>query len=122
LGGVGESGIGAYHGKMTFETFSYKRSILIRNFMILPDLFLSIRNPPYTDYKATSLAKFLEPTGSVIPADLWMASKHLASHIGCVLRGQSQKVFTYTSFLLTIKFNCFFYSYLVGNLVLTFLS
>lgn len=31
FGGIGTSGLGAYHGKYTFDTFSHKRSILIRS-------------------------------------------------------------------------------------------
>ena len=30
FGGVGNSGIGGYHGKFTFEEFSHKRSCMIR--------------------------------------------------------------------------------------------
>ncbi len=36
FGGVGESGIGRYHGKASFDTFSYKRSILRRSFLFDP--------------------------------------------------------------------------------------
>jgi acyl-CoA reductase-like NAD-dependent aldehyde dehydrogenase len=32
FGGVGESGLGRYHGKTSFETFSYKKSILKKKF------------------------------------------------------------------------------------------
>ena len=30
FGGVGRSGIGSYHGKFSFDTFSHKRACLIR--------------------------------------------------------------------------------------------
>jgi aldehyde dehydrogenase (NAD+) len=43
FGGVGASGMGAYHGVYSFETFSHKRSIMVRS--LWPDLFL--RYPPY---------------------------------------------------------------------------
>ena len=33
FGGVGESGIGAYHGKLSFDTFSHQRSIIRRGFL-----------------------------------------------------------------------------------------
>jgi aldehyde dehydrogenase (NAD+) len=43
FGGIGHSGMGAYHGKFGFETFSHKRSILKKaNF---PDI--KLRYPPY---------------------------------------------------------------------------
>jgi aldehyde dehydrogenase (NAD+) len=44
LGGVGESGMGAYHGHAGFLTFSHQRSILEQRFW--PDL--PLRYPPYT--------------------------------------------------------------------------
>ncbi len=34
FGGVGESGIGAYHGKHSFDLFSHKKSVLHRSFLI----------------------------------------------------------------------------------------
>jgi aldehyde dehydrogenase (NAD+) len=43
FGGVGNSGIGYYHGKYSFETFSNKKSILKKSFW--PDL--KLRYPPY---------------------------------------------------------------------------
>ena len=33
FGGIGSSGIGAYHGKHTFDLFSHKRSVLKKNFV-----------------------------------------------------------------------------------------
>lgn len=47
FGGVGESGMGAYHGKFSFETFSHKKAVLYRGFM--GDLM--VRYPPYTARK-----------------------------------------------------------------------
>jgi len=44
FGGVGESGVGAYHGKFSFDTFSHKKAVLYRGF--IGDA--SIRYPPYT--------------------------------------------------------------------------
>jgi len=46
-GGVGCSGIGKYHGKKSFETFSNIRSVLVKSNLI--DFFL--RYPPYTRFK-----------------------------------------------------------------------
>lgn len=46
-GGVGNSGIGRYHGKKSFETFSNMRSIIIKS-----NLFdIPLRYPPYTRFK-----------------------------------------------------------------------
>ena len=45
FGGVGKSGIGNYHGKWSFETFSHKKSILNKSLLFdLPFLY-----PPYKD-------------------------------------------------------------------------
>ncbi|CAC5392382.1 Aldehyde dehydrogenase, dimeric NADP-preferring,Aldehyde dehydrogenase,Aldehyde dehydrogenase family 3 member B2,Fatty aldehyde dehydrogenase,Aldehyde dehydrogenase family 3 member B3,Aldehyde dehydrogenase family 3 member I1, chloroplastic,Aldehyde dehydrogenase family 3 member B1,Aldehyde dehydrogenase family 3 member H1,Aldehyde dehydrogenase family 3 comG [Mytilus coruscus] len=49
FGGVGNSGLGAYHGKLTFDTFSHNRACLERQ-LILEGL-QSIRYPPYTQKK-----------------------------------------------------------------------
>ncbi len=46
FGGIGDSGIGRYHGKAGFDTFSHQRSIVRNNF--LADIFL--RYPPYRDH------------------------------------------------------------------------
>lgn len=43
FGGVGNSGIGRYHGKYTFDTFSHKKSVLKKKFFA----DLKLRYPPY---------------------------------------------------------------------------
>lgn len=55
FGGVGESGMGCYHGKAGFETFSHYRSILDKkNWLDLP-----IRYQPYSQLKDKLLHLFL---------------------------------------------------------------
>ena len=45
FGGVGESGIGTYHGKLGFDTFSHKKGIVIKaNWLDIP-----LRYAPYTN-------------------------------------------------------------------------
>ncbi|XP_018883138.4 aldehyde dehydrogenase, dimeric NADP-preferring isoform X4 [Gorilla gorilla gorilla] len=44
FGGVGNSGMGSYHGKKSFETFSHRRSCLVRPLM--NDEGLKVRYPP----------------------------------------------------------------------------
>lgn len=46
FGGVGESGIGKYHGKASFDTFSHVRSIVKSGFMF----DVPLRYPPYKDH------------------------------------------------------------------------
>lgn len=43
FGGVGNSGMGAYHGKASFDTFSHKKSMLIKSSWLNIDLL----KPPY---------------------------------------------------------------------------
>ncbi len=45
FGGVGTSGMGSYHGKKSFETFSHEKSILDKSIRI----DLPFRYPPYND-------------------------------------------------------------------------
>jgi aldehyde dehydrogenase (NAD+) len=49
FGGVGDSGIGAYHGRTSFDTFSHHRSVLRKPFW----LDLNWRYPPYADRLGT---------------------------------------------------------------------
>ena len=56
FGGVGASGMGSYHGKKSFETFSHAKSIVNKStWMDLP-----IRYMPYTKGKEKLLRKFLK--------------------------------------------------------------
>ncbi len=55
FGGVGPSGLGAYHGKFGFEEFSHRKSVLTKP--TRPDLTAMIY-PPYTE-KAFKLARKL---------------------------------------------------------------
>ncbi len=47
FGGVGTSGMGAYHGKYSFDLFSHQKSITSRSKLI----DVPLRYPPYTDTK-----------------------------------------------------------------------
>ncbi len=53
FGGVGESGMGAYHGKFGFDTFSHHRAVHTRSTKIDPSLMY----PPYTAKKQKLLRK-----------------------------------------------------------------
>jgi aldehyde dehydrogenase (NAD+) len=55
FGGVGPSGIGAYHGKFGFEEFSHRKSVMTKP--TRPDA-MSFMYPPYTE-KAKKLARKL---------------------------------------------------------------
>ncbi len=56
FGGVGASGMGSYHGKSSFDTFTHYKSIIKKaNWTDLP-----IRYRPYTDCKSKLLRKFIK--------------------------------------------------------------
>lgn len=56
FGGVGGSGMGSYHGKLSFDTFSHKKSIVKKyNWIDLP-----FRYQPYSDKNFALLKKFLK--------------------------------------------------------------
>ena len=49
FGGVGESGMGAYHGRASFEAFSHRKAVLRKGTRVDP----ALRYPPYDDSKLT---------------------------------------------------------------------
>jgi len=54
FGGVGESGMGAYHGKASFDTFTHHKSVLQKPTKVDPTLLY----PPYDD-KKKKILRFL---------------------------------------------------------------
>jgi aldehyde dehydrogenase (NAD+) len=55
FGGVGDSGIGRYHGKASFETFSHYKSVLRRSFW----LDLGWRYAPYTRQRLEQIKRIV---------------------------------------------------------------
>jgi len=56
FGGVGYSGLGRYHGRESFLTFSHQKAVVYRS-----RLFdLPLRYPPYTDFKFKVLKKLFD--------------------------------------------------------------
>ncbi len=45
FGGVGDSGMGRYHGQWSFETFTHRKGVLAKS----THLDFPVRYPPYTD-------------------------------------------------------------------------
>ena len=55
FGGIGESGMGAYHGRTGFECFTHRKSVLFK-----PTWFeLPVKYPPYTKFKLRVIRAFL---------------------------------------------------------------
>ena len=55
FGGVGASGMGSYHGKQSFDTFSHRRTVLANSF----PADVPVRYFPYTEKKAKLVKKML---------------------------------------------------------------
>lgn len=56
FGGVGQSGMGGYHGKASFDTFSHQKSIVSKaNWLDLP-----VRYPPFTNRKIRIMKKLMK--------------------------------------------------------------
>jgi aldehyde dehydrogenase (NAD+) len=55
FGGVGPSGMGAYHGRDSFETFSHRRGVVTKSTRLDP----KIAYPPYTRLKTQILKRLL---------------------------------------------------------------
>ena len=60
FGGVGESGMGSYHGKYSFDAFSHKKSVLYRSFKA----DVSVRYRSYTPRKLNLMKALLN--GSIL--------------------------------------------------------
>jgi len=59
FGGVGASGMGMYHGKFSFDTFSHFRAVMKRRqFLDIP-----IKYPPYNSSKLSQIRKILKFMG-----------------------------------------------------------
>ncbi|HIT89250.1 MAG TPA: aldehyde dehydrogenase [Candidatus Merdenecus merdavium] len=56
FGGVGASGMGSYHGKHSFETFSHQKAVLKK----YPFVDMPIRYHPYSEKKDLLIRKFLK--------------------------------------------------------------
>ena len=56
FGGVGESGMGAYHGKAGFDLFSHQKSVVDKKTW----LDIPIRYQPYTEKKFNWVRRFLK--------------------------------------------------------------
>lgn len=60
FGGVGESGMGHYHGKFSFDTFSHHRSVMWKSLAL--ESVNSIRYPPYTEKNLRKLQWLMKKT------------------------------------------------------------
>lgn len=56
FGGLGESGMGHYHGEAGFRTFSHARSVLRRSTRVVVNLAF----PPYGEKKLRAIKRFMK--------------------------------------------------------------
>lgn len=75
FGGVGSSGMGRYHGKYSFDTFTHRKSCLRRNYNSLVDVIGKQRYPPYSDGKVKFLSMALK--------ERWLPSCYYLPHLLC---------------------------------------
>lgn len=66
FGGVGKSGIGAYHGKHSFKTFSHQKSVLVRGFNPIIEWVAKKRYPPYSENHLKRMLRLLKRRRSPI--------------------------------------------------------
>ncbi|CAB0002266.1 unnamed protein product [Nesidiocoris tenuis] len=61
FGGVGDSGIGHYHGKFSFDTFSHKKAVIVKNYNPIGEAIAGARYPPYSDKKLNFMSFLMNP-------------------------------------------------------------
>ncbi|ENN77826.1 hypothetical protein YQE_05709, partial [Dendroctonus ponderosae] len=75
FGGVGSSGMGNYHGKFSFDTFSHQKAVLYKNLGALGEKLGAARYPPATNFKGKYFEVML--TKRPFLFDLVRRSRHL---------------------------------------------
>ncbi|KAK8376602.1 hypothetical protein O3P69_009904 [Scylla paramamosain] len=60
FGGIGNSGMGAYHGKASFDSFTHNKACLIRNYNKVAEMIGKMRYPPYSDTNTKRLSMLLK--------------------------------------------------------------
>lgn len=61
FGGVGSSGMGQYHGKFSFDTFTHLKSCVYKDLGAIGESLGASRYPPYSDKKIKILQFLLKP-------------------------------------------------------------
>lgn len=59
FGGVGNSGMGRYHGKYSFDSFTHQKTCLVKGYNFIGETIASARYPPYSNLKITFLNNLL---------------------------------------------------------------
>ncbi|XP_066140654.1 aldehyde dehydrogenase, dimeric NADP-preferring-like [Euwallacea fornicatus] len=93
FGGVGESGIGKYHGEFSFQTFSHQKAVLGTKLGRFEEAILQARYPPYTERNQNLIATFTKPLPKIpgmflvrkIPYVVIMAAISMLIHMAAKL-------------------------------------
>lgn len=90
FGGVGKSGIGAYHGKHSFKTFSHQKSVLVRGFNPIIEWVAKKRYPPYSENHLVRMLRLLKrrknPVSFVSTSDIYALFMFMLGVLVCYLR------------------------------------
>lgn len=60
FGGVGHSGMGSYHGRYSFDTFTHWKSCLYKDLGVIGETLGKVRYPPYSQSKINFLSMLLK--------------------------------------------------------------
>jgi aldehyde dehydrogenase (NAD+) len=95
FGGVGPSGSGAYHGKLSFEAFSHQKAVMVKNQNM--EVVNAIRYPPYSDTKTTWISRLMmeRPHSSTHHLTNFLLK---AALVGLILAGTSRMFPEYFKF------------------------
>lgn len=63
FGGVGNSGLGAYHDSYSFDTFTHKKGTLVKKINKIGESLQSARYPPFNDRKISFLTTMMKRRG-----------------------------------------------------------
>ncbi|KAF8782204.1 Aldehyde dehydrogenase family 3 member A2 like protein [Argiope bruennichi] len=85
FGGVGKSGIGAYHGKYSFDTFSHKKAVLVRNYAMIGEKLGEARYPPYSPTKEKYLKRLIKRRQNLIPPHMDYVAMFVCGFLAAVI-------------------------------------
>lgn len=67
FGGIGASGMGAYHGKYGFDTFTHKKSVFVKDMSMISEMSYNLlRYAPYTNSKTNLLSMVVKKRKELI--------------------------------------------------------
>ncbi|GBM68014.1 Fatty aldehyde dehydrogenase, partial [Araneus ventricosus] len=85
FGGVGKSGIGAYHGKYSFDSFSHNKAVLVRNYAMIGEKLGEARYPPYSPNKEKYLKRLIKRRPNLIPPHMDYVAMFVGGFLAAVV-------------------------------------